>query len=110
MQAWVREKRAQAFAHEPFADVRVAVAVRPERRLCIVHVHGAEAVQADAVVDFRKRLFDSGRVGHVDARDPEVAGIETDAEVRVPPEPIDEDGKLVDRAADRAAGAGRVLE
>ena len=61
------EKRSEAFAHEAFADVRVAVAIRPERRLRIVYVDGAEAVQADAVVDLRKRLFDSGRVGHVDA-------------------------------------------
>jgi glutamyl/glutaminyl-tRNA synthetase len=106
----VREERAQAFSHEPFADVRVAVAVRPERRLRIVDMDSAQAVQADAVVDLRQRLVDSGRVGHVDTRDPEVAGIETDAEVRVPSEPIDEDGQLVDRPADRAAGAGRVLE
>jgi hypothetical protein len=62
----VREKRAQAFSHQPFADVRVAVAVRPERGVPIVHVDGAEPVQADAVVDFRERLVDPSGVGHVD--------------------------------------------
>ena len=106
----MRQKRSKALAHEPFADVRMAIAVRPERRLGVVYVDGTEAVQADAVVDLGKHLVDPGRGGHVDARDPEVAGIEADAEVRVSSEPIDEDGELVDRAADRTAGAGRILE
>ena len=61
------EKRAQPFAHEPLADVRVAVAIRSEWRLCVVYMDCAEAVEADAIVDLRKRLVDSGRVGHVDA-------------------------------------------
>jgi hypothetical protein len=88
----MRQKRSKALAHEPFADVRMAIAVRPQRRLRIVYVDGAEAVQADAVVDLREHLVDPSRVGHVDARDPEVAGIEADAKMRVPSEPIDEDG------------------
>lgn len=63
----MREKRSEALPHEPFADVRMAIAVRPERRLRIVYVDRAEAIQADAVVDLRKHLIDPGRVGHVDA-------------------------------------------
>jgi hypothetical protein len=67
LQAGVREKHAQPFAHEPVADVRVAVAIRSERSLCVVHMNCTEAVEADAIVDLRKRLVDSSRVGHVDA-------------------------------------------
>ena len=39
-----------------------------------------------------------------------MARVEADAEPRVPVERVDEDRELVDRAADRAAGAGGVLE
>src|SRR5206468_6827325 len=49
-------------------------------------------------------------VGDVDAGDEQVAAVEADAEARMGFERVEERCELVDRAADRAAGARRVLE
>ena len=60
-------------------------------------------------VDLVEQRVERRRVGDVDAGDVEVARVEADAEPRVPVEPLVERRELLDRAADRAAGAGRVL-
>jgi hypothetical protein len=39
-----------------------------------------------------------------------MAGVETDAEVGIAVEPVDQGGELVDRSADRVAGPGGVLD
>ena len=108
--AGVGEEDAEAVADQPLADVRVPVAVRAERGGRVVHVQDAEPVEADAAVHLRYDLVEPGRVGHVVARDPQVARVEADAEPRVPVEPVDEDRELVEGAPDRAARAGGVLE
>ena len=82
------------------------VAVRAQLGGGVVHVEAAEAVQADPLVDLDERRVVGRRVGDVDARDPEVAGVEAEPEPRMAVEPVDERGELVDRAADRAAGSG----
>ena len=56
------------------------------------------------------RRGDRLRLADVDARDVEVAGVEADAEPRMRVERVDDRRQLVDRATDRAARAGRVLE
>ena len=47
---------------------------------------------------------------HLDAGDEEVARVEANAEPRVAVEGVDDRRELVDRAPDRAAGTGRVLD
>jgi len=110
LDAWVSEEDAEPFAHEAGADVRVAVAVRAERRGGVVHVQAAQALEADPPVDLAERRVEKGRVGDVDPRDPEVAGVEAEAQAGVVAEAVDQDGELVHGAADRPAGSGRVLE
>ena len=106
----MREEGAEALAHLALADVGVTVAVRAELDVRVVHVEAAEAVEPDALVDLAEGRVDGVRVGHVDARDPEVARVEAEPELRVAVKAVEERGELVDRTADRAAGPGRVLE
>jgi hypothetical protein len=69
----------------------------------------AEAVEPDAVVDLAQQDLVDLCVGDVDSRDVEVARVEADAEPFVPSERLEQQHELVHRAADRAAGSGRVL-
>ena len=106
----MREEGAEALAELALEHVRVPVAVRAERRRRVVDVQRAQPVEPDPVVDLGERRRHGVRIADVDSRDVEVAGVEADAEPRVAVERVDERRELVDRAADRAAGAGRVLE
>src|SRR6185503_11529939 len=110
LEGLVREEDAELVPDEALADVRVAVAVRAEPRQRVVHVQHAEPVEPDPVVDLLDEPIELVPVGHVVAGHPEVAGVEADAEPRVRAEPVDDDRELVDRAPDRPAGAGGVLE
>ena len=109
LQPRVGEEHAELLAELALEDVRVPVAVRAERGGGVVDVQRAQPVEADRGVDLVEAGVERGRVGHVDARHPEVARVEADAEPRMPVEPLPERRELVDRASDRAAGAGRVL-
>ena len=111
LDARVREEDRELLPSWPLADVRVAVAVRPELGGRVVDVEAAEAVEPDPLVELRRASSRGRPVGDVDARDPEVAGVEA--------EPQRADGgraastrsrELVDRAADRPARAGGVLD
>jgi hypothetical protein len=51
LQLRVCEEDPELLAHQPVADVVVAVAVRAERRLRVVHVEAAQAVEADRAVE-----------------------------------------------------------
>src|SRR5215831_2894754 len=105
----VREEHPQAVAHQPVADVVVAVAVRPEWRLRVVRVQRAQPVEPDALVNLLEAGVPRLWIGHVDTGDVEVTRVEADAEPLVPVERVEQDRELVDRAADRAARAGGVL-
>ena len=58
----------------------------------------------------RTSVVDHRRIGDVVARGVEVARVEADPEPRMPVEPVEQRLQLLERAADRAAGAGRVLD
>jgi hypothetical protein len=106
LQPRVREEDAEPLAHEPGADVRMAIAVRAERRSGVVHVQAAQPVEADLCLHLGDCLVEDSRIGDVDPRDPEVAGVEAESEPRMPVEPVDEGGELGDGAAHGAARAG----
>ena len=110
LNARIGEEHAEAFAHHSLEDVGVPVAVRAELGGRVVEMEAAQTVEADALVDLVEGRSEGLRVGDVDSRHPEVAGVEAQAEARVAVEAVDEDGELVHGAADRPAGSGRVLE
>ena len=51
----MREEDAELFADQALADVVVPVAVRPERRLRVVHVQRPQPVEADPLVDLAEQ-------------------------------------------------------
>ena len=104
------EEDAELVAHQALADVVVTVAVRAQGRLRVVHVQCLEAVEPDLFVHFLYDAVQLVSVGDVVARGVQVARVEADADARVAVEAVDERGELVDRAADRVARAGRVLD
>ncbi len=63
-----------------------------------------------ARVELANELVDLRADPHVVARGVQVARVEADPEPRVSVEPVDQRRQLLERAADRAAGAGRVLD
>ena len=88
----------------------MTVPVRPQLGCCVVDVEAAKAIEADAPVHLFEGRGKGRGVGDVDAGDPEVAGVEAEPELRVMIEAVEQCCELVDRAADRGSGAGRVLE
>jgi hypothetical protein len=106
----VTEERRHALPDRALPERRVAVAVRAEADLGVVDVQAAEPVEPDPLVEIVDSRVEGGAVGHVDARHPPVARIEADAEAGVCVEPVDDRRELVHRAADRASGAGGVLQ
>jgi len=94
----------------PLAAVCVPVAVRAERRSGVVHVQRPQPVESDALFELVHASVERRAIRDVDARDPEVARVEADAETRVAVQPLHEDGQLVHRATDRPTGARRVLD
>ena len=92
------------------AEVAVAVAVGAERRCGVVDVQRAEPVEADHAVE----LVEHGgeRLGGADvvAGGEQVAGVQADAEPLVAAGGLDQPRELLERAPERAAGAGGVLE
>ena len=57
----VAEEGREPVADEPPADELVAVAVRAERRLRVVHVQDAEPIEPDARVEIGERVVERGR-------------------------------------------------
>src|SRR5581483_2079586 len=51
LQPVVSEEHAELLAEDSLADVRVAVAVRAERRCAVVHVERAQTLEPDRLVD-----------------------------------------------------------
>src|SRR4051812_7209062 len=100
------EEHSELLAELPLEDVRVPVAVRAEGRGGVVDVQSLQPVEADRGLQLVEAGVQSGRVGHIYAGHPEVAGVEADAEPRVPSHPLVDRGELLDRAADRAARPG----
>src|SRR5919204_2370514 len=72
LQPRVREERAEPFTHQPFADVLVSVPVRAERRLRVVRVQCAQAVEPDFLVQVVEQRVECGGLRRADARDLEV--------------------------------------
>src|SRR5207247_439024 len=66
--------------------------------------------EPDGLLDLVDAGVERLRVGDVDARDPQVAGVEADAEAWMAAEPLDEGCELSDRPPDRPARAGGVLD
>jgi hypothetical protein len=72
----VGEKHAEPLAHEAVRHGVVAVPVRPQRRLRVVHVQAAQAVEADEPVDVCQEGVEHVGIRHVVARGVQVAGVE----------------------------------
>jgi hypothetical protein len=110
LQLGVAEEDAHALGDLSLAQVRVAVAVGAQRCSGVVHMQRSQAVEADALLDLVQASVQRRAIRDIGARDPEVARVEADAKPRVPVEAVYEDRQLVDRAADRPAGSGGVLD
>src|SRR5664280_1183850 len=103
------EKDAELLAHHALADVFVPVAIGAERRLRVVDVQGAQAVEADQALELINERVELGSLGHVPARDVEMARVEADAEPLVAVEAFAQSRQLLERAPHRTAAAGGVL-
>ena len=88
----------------------VAVAVRAERCLRVVHVQAAQAADADGLLEVLDHLADLLRRRDVEAGREHVARVEAHAEALVAAGQVDQLAQLLEGAADRVAGAGGVLE
>src|SRR5216683_7557837 len=102
------QEDAELAPEDSVPDVLVAVAVRAERSLRVVHVQSAQPVEPDRLVELVEHAVQLLALGDVVAGDEEVARVEADAEARMPVEPLVDHRQLPDRAADRSAGTGRV--
>jgi len=109
LQLRVAEKDAELLAEEAVADVVVPIAVRAERRLRVVHVQAAQAVEADALVEVGDQTVEHLPIGDVVARGEQVARVEADTEPLVSTGRVVDGHQLVERASDRVAGARCVL-
>ena len=105
-----QEGHAALVAELALADVRVAVAVGAERRLRVVQVQRAEPVEADDGVGALERVLQARHRADVVAGREQVAGVEAEPEPPLAAAGLDQRGQLLERAPERAAGAGRVLE
>src|SRR4051812_35301879 len=106
----MRKEDAELLAEHTVADVVVAVAIRSERRLRVVHVERAQPVEPDLLVDLGEHLVELRARRDVVTGDVEVARVEADAQPLVLSERRVERGQLVDRTSDRVACARRVLD
>ena len=75
----------------------------------VVHVQGAQAVEPDLAVELVEDGIERAHIGHVATGRVEMARVQTDPEARMPVEPVEDDGQLLDGPPDRVAGPGRVL-
>src|SRR5690606_34474417 len=73
-------------------------------------VDRAQALRTYRVVQQRELLVERRAVGHIDAAHPPVAGVDADAEARVPAGRLDEHREHLGITYVRAALAGAVLE
>ena len=103
--------RSPSSPSSPVADIGVAVAVGAERRLRVVEVQRADAAARRARVA-RSRMTASRARGRADvvAGGEQVAGVQAHAEALAAAGRLDQRGELLEGAAERAAGAGGVLQ
>src|SRR4051812_1516131 len=104
------EHRAAAGAELALRDVGVAVAVRAERRLGVVEVKRSDALDADELDALVEHAAERLGGADLEAGGEQVARVEADAEALVAARGVDERRELVERAAERSAGARGVLE
>jgi Family of unknown function (DUF5946) len=110
-EARLGEERPEPGAAElTLGKVGVAVAVRAERRLGVVHVQAAQAVEAHDGVELVDDRGEPLGVAHVVAAGEQMAAVEADPEPRPGAGLVDQLGELLKGPADRLTGAGRVLE
>src|SRR5215203_431457 len=109
LQPRVAQEHRELLSEQAILHVGVPVAVRPERCGRVVYVQRTQAVEPDLPVELVEDRVERGRVGHVATRRVQVARVQTDTEARMPVEPIEDDGKLLDGPADRSTRPGRVL-
>ena len=105
-----QERGHPALADLAVAEVHVAVAVRAERVHRVVAVQRAEPVEPDDAVELVEHLGQVVRGADVVARGEQVAGVQADAEPLVPAGDLDQPRQLLERAPERPARAGGVLE
>ena len=86
------------------------IAVRAEPDLRVVDVQAAEPVEPDDRVELVDDGGDPLGVADVVARGEQVAAVEADPDPLVAVEELDQAGELGEVAAERALGAGGVLE
>src|SRR3954470_18661211 len=105
-----QEGGAAVLAHLALPDRGVTVAVGAQRLEGVVEVQGAQLLQADLGVEALEHLVDALDGAHVVTRREEVTGVQAHAEALAAPAGAQELGELLERAPQRAAGAGGVLE
>src|SRR6059036_3136657 len=83
LQRRVTDEDAELLAHQTVEEVRVAVAVRAERRRRVVDVQRAKPLEPDQLVHPFEHPVELPAVGDVVARRVEMARIEADPQVRM---------------------------
>ena len=87
----------------------MAIAIRTERRRGIVDVQAAQPFDPNACIDFRNQCVELCRVGHIDARDIGVAGVNAQSQPWMV-NGVDDARQFDWVAPNRAASASRILE
>src|SRR3954453_10798367 len=105
-----QERSAAVLAHLALPDRGVTVAVGAQRLEGVVEVKGAQLLQADLGVEALEHVVDALDGAHVVAGREQVTGVQAHAEALAAPAGAQELGELLERAPQRAAGAGGVLE
>src|SRR5439155_5904840 len=99
---------------EPRAEVLMAVHPAAERRLRVVPVDHREPVPANPCLERRQEAVDGLRVADPDTSSPEMGDVEAEADpigiCAVCRDRLEDGLELVDRDADAATAARRVLE
>src|SRR5919108_4280781 len=111
LEARLRQKGCAARAADlAVAEVLVAVDVGAERRLRVVDVQRPEAVEPDDAVELVEHPRERLGTADVVARREQVAGVEADGGPLAAAGQLDQPRQLLERAPERAARAGGVLE
>ncbi len=111
LEARLREEdRAAGLPDLALPERRVAVAVAAQRGERVVDVQRPEAVEPDRGVARRERRVEPLHGPDLVARGEQMAGVEAHAEAAVVARRLEQGGQLLERAAERAARAGGVLQ
>jgi hypothetical protein len=104
------EDDAQLAPDQAVARVGMQVAARAEGQRCVVHVQAHEPVEPDPLVELAHELVHARRIADVDARRPQVARVEADADPPRAAELVEHPRDVVDGEAHRVPGTGGVLD